>query len=306
MLPVYRERDTLLHGLHPLAALALTASMVTAVLALENPLYTLTTCAAVIAFLAQAEVLGDGKPLLRAALYMAFPVALINPLVNNAGEHVLVYGPRVPLWGELNITLEALLYGLAAGARLFAVVAAFCIVALAVNPDDLLELFSRLSFRSSLSAALAVRLYPSMVVEAKEMRDTQLARGDPLRGGGSISRARAHLPLLLSLFQGALDRAASIAESMSARGFGSRRRTPMRVRRFRPRDLVAALVSLAVIFAVVLANLRGGAAYTFFPVIADPLAEVDLVAWVTLSAAFLSFALVCGSWRKWHWWRSRI
>ncbi len=305
MLPVYREKDTLLHGLHPLSALALAFSLVAATLILDNPLYTAVLCSGVIAMLAQAEVLGNGKPLLRAAAFMGMMVALINPLVNNAGEHVLIYGPHIPMWGKLNITLEALLYGVAAGARLFTVVAAFCLVALAVNPDDLLELLSRLSFRSSLSAALAVRLYPSMAVEAREMRDTQLARGDPLRGGGRISRAKAHLPLLLSLFQGALDRAASIAESMSARGFGSRGRTRYRRRRLRPRDLIATLVSLGIIGTVVTASLRSGG-YSFVPVIANPLTEVDWLAWGALSAALLAFLFICGSWRRWHWWRSRI
>ncbi len=305
MLPVYREKDTLLHGLHPIAALALVASTLAAVLVMENPLYTVTICAAVVAMLAQAEVLGNGKPLLCAAACMALLVALINPLVNNAGEHVLVYGPHLPLWGDLNITLEALVYGLAAGVRLFTVVAACCIVALAVNPDDLLELLSMLAFRSSLSAAMAVRLYPSMVVEAREMRDTQLARGDPLQGGGIAARARAHLPLLLSLFQGALDRAASIAESMSARGFGSRRRTRYRRRRLRPRDLVAALVSLGIIGAAVTAAV-GDSGYSFFPTLSNPLTGMDFLAWGLLSATFLSFLFVSGSWKRWHWWRSRM
>ncbi|MBC7230805.1 MAG: energy-coupling factor transporter transmembrane protein EcfT [Actinobacteria bacterium] len=306
MLPVYRYKDTLLHGLHPLAALALAASAVTAALVLENPLYTATLCVSVLALLWQAEVLREGRALLRAAAYMGLLVALINPLVNSAGEHVLVYGPSFPLWGKLNLTLEALLYGLAAGVRLFTVVAGFSLVTLAVNPDDLLELLSRLSFRSSLSAALAVRLYPSMVVEAGEMRDAQLARGDLLRGGGRLARARAHLPLLLSLFQGALDRAASIAESMSARGFGSRGRTRAGGRRLRPRDLVAAGVSLTVTGSVVLASLRGGGGYRFFPSPANPFTEADLASWALLTAAFAAILAVCGSWKKWHWWRSRI
>lgn len=306
MLPVYREKDTLLHGLHPLAALALAASAVGAALVLENPLYTVTVCAGLLALLAQAEVLRDGKALLRAAAVMGALVALINPLVNKAGKHVLVYGPSIPLWGKMNITLEALLYGLSAGVRLFTVVTAFCLVALAVSPDDLLTLLAGLSFRSSLSAALAVRLYPSMVVEAMEMRDTQLARGDPLKGGGRLSLAKAHFPLLLSLFQGALDRAASIAESMSARGFGSRGRTRRRGMRLRPRDFLAALSALGVLGAAVLASLRGGREYAFFPSLSNPLAEVDFIAWGLLCAAFLSFLFVCGSWKKWHWWRSKM
>ncbi|NPV58643.1 MAG: energy-coupling factor transporter transmembrane protein EcfT [Actinobacteria bacterium] len=305
MLPVYREKDTLVHGLHPLAALALVASVAAAALVLENPLYTAVVCVGALALLARAEALADGKAILRAAAVMGLLVAFINPLVNNAGEHVLVYGPSIPLWGKLDITAEALLYGLAAGARLFTVVAAFCLFALAVNPDDLLELMSRLSFRSSLAAALAVRLYPSMVVEAVEMRDAQLARGDPLSGGGRLNRAKAYLPLLLSLFQGALDRAASIAESMSARGFGSRGRTRRKVGIFRPRDILAALVSSGIAAAVVLQSLRGGG-YDFFPVLADPLAETDLPALGLLCFSLVSFLFVCGSWKKWHWWRSRI
>jgi energy-coupling factor transport system permease protein len=243
VLPVYRYKDTLMHGLHPLAALIAFVSMAAATLVLENPLCTAITGAGVLALIFQADSWGECRILLRTAFLVALMVAVINPLVNGQGEHILVYGPHLPVWEETNITLEALLYGLAGGARLFTVIAVFALASVTLSPDDLLDMLSRLSFRSSLSAALAVRLYPSMVLEAREMRDVQLARGEPLKGGGRWSRVRAHMPLWLSLFQGSLDRAASIAESMSARGFGAGRRGRLNGRPVRPRHLTVKLFS---------------------------------------------------------------
>jgi energy-coupling factor transport system permease protein len=306
MWPVYRHKDTLVHGLHPVPALLLFISIAAAALALENPLYTLTLCAGVLSLMALAEVWREAAAFLRAGAVMALLVAAINPLVNNRGEHVLVYGPAIPLWGRFDITLEAVLYGLAAGARLFAVVAVFGLMTLAVSPDDLLDLLSRLSLRSSLSAALAVRLYPGMVAEAREMREVQLARGERLRGGGRWARARASLPLWRTLFQGSLDRAAAIAESMAARGFGSRKRTRYKPRRLLPRDLLAVLAALMIGAAVLTASVGGKAGYSFFPSPANPLARTSVPAWAMLAAAFLYTGLLCGSWKRWHWLKSRI
>jgi energy-coupling factor transport system permease protein len=306
VLPVYRYKDTLIHGLHPLAALIAFASMAAAALVLENPLCTAIIGAGVLALIAQADSWGECRILLRAAVLVALMVVAINPLVNGQGEHILVYGPHLPVWGDLNITLEALLYGLAAGARLFTVIAVFGLMAVVVSPDDLLDMLSRLSLRSSLSAALAVRLYPSMVVEAKEMRDVQLARGEPLKGGGRWSRIKAHMPLWFSLFQGSLDRAASIAESMSARGFGAGRRTRLSRRHVRPRDFAAVLVSLTLASALFAAALRGKAGYSFFPTPGNPLRQLDNISFASLATAFLIMLFLCGSWKRWHWWRSRI
>ena len=306
MLPVYRHKDTLIHGLHPAAALAMTLTLAVCALLLENPVYVAVICAAVIAIILAADVWEECRVFLRIGLLVGLLMVIINPLINNQGAHVIVYGPRIPLWGHLDITLEAILYGLSSALRVFTVIAVFGLMSTIINPDDLLDIFSRFSFRSSLSAALAVRLYPSMVSEAREIREVQLARGMPLKGGRRWSQVKAHAPLWYSMFQGSLDRAASIAESMTARGFGSAKRTPLRRRLIRPRDVMVVLLSLGVLGATFAAVIMGKGSYSFFPTLENPLSDLSLVTLVTIAIVFSFIVIISRSWKRWHWWRSRI
>jgi energy-coupling factor transport system permease protein len=306
VLPVYRHKDTLLHGLYPAVSSLLVLTLAAAALMLENPLYVALVCGGTIALVYAAEAWDECKAFLRIGLIMALFIALFNPLVNNQGAHVIVYGPRIPLWGNLDITLEAILYGLSSALRVFTVIMVFGLASAIINPDDLLGMFSRFSSRSSLSAALAVRLYPSMVTEAREIKEVQLVRGERLKGGGRWSRARAHLPMLTSMFQGSLDRAASIAESMSARGFGSGRRTSLRRHLFRARDAIIIALSLAVLGVTIATVVCGKSAYSFFPTLSDPWIELSPIAWVALAVILSLIVFLSRSWKRWHWWRSRI
>ncbi|MEW6553471.1 MAG: energy-coupling factor transporter transmembrane component T [Actinomycetota bacterium] len=306
MVPVYRYKETLLHGLNAVASLLLVASLAAAALLLENPLYVMVVCAGTMGIILCAETWEECRAFLRIGLVVALFIAVLNPLVNSQGEHVLVYGPRIPLWGSLDITLEAVLYGLSSALRVFTVIMICGLASTVINPDDLLGMFSRFSSRSSLSAALAVRLYPSMVSEARAIREVQLVRGERLKGGGRFSRAKAHLPMLLSLFQGSLDRAASIAESMSARGFGSGGRTRMRRSPFRARDAVVVTLSMSLLGVAVAASVGGKGAYSFFPTLSDPWSEASPAALTALAAVLLSVVLLSWSWKRWHWLRSKI
>jgi energy-coupling factor transport system permease protein len=306
MLPIYRHKDTFVHGLHPVAALTMTLTMAACALLLENPIYVAVICAAVMAIMLASEVWGECVPFMRIGLLVGVLMVIINPLINNQGAQVLVYGPHIPLWGHLDITLEAILYGLSSALRVFTVIAAFGLASTIVNPDDLLDMLSRFSLRSSLSAALAVRLYPSMVSEARELREVQMARGVPLKGGSRWSRVKAHAPLWYSMFQGSLDRAASIAESMTARGFGSGKRTSLRRRLIRPRDVIIIILSLTVMGVAIMAVTTGRGSYSFFPELENPLGNLSLAALVATAMAFSLIVFMSRSWKKWHWWRSKI
>ncbi len=323
MMPVYREKDTLVHGLHPLTALLLVATLAALALLGEDPVSAALACGGTLALLRLGGNWEDCRPFLRLGLYAALLMTAINPLVNHQGSHVLVYGPRLPWWGALDITLEALvygprlpwwgalditlealLYGLFAGMRLFTVIAACGLLSTAVSPDELLDLLSRLALRSSLAAALAVRLYPGMVNDAARMREVQMVRGERLEVGSPRQRLKAHLPLWMSLFQGSLDRAACIAEAMSARGFGSGRRTAWKRRRFQPRDALVALCCALLAGCAAASPARRG--YSFFPTLAPPFTRWGVL-WPFLPVlALLSLLSLSWSWRRWHWLRSRI
>lgn len=305
MIPVYRDKGTVVHTLHPIAAVLLLASLLATVLLLENPLYLTVAGAGLAALVLLAEVQGEVKPFLRLGAFLAFLVLIVNPLVNHRGDHVLVYGPRLPVLGRLDITLEALAYGAVSGFRLMLVVMAFGLAGTALNPDHLLDILSGISFRSSLSAALAVRLYPSLVLEAREIRDVQAVRGERFHGGGRWARARAQFPFWLALFQGSLDRAANIAESMTARGFGNGKTTRIR-RAFRPRDVIFSLLSLGMLAAAVISSLGIRGDYRYFPTLANPLQGMQIWVPAVTAGSFALMVIIGRCWKRWPWLRSRI
>ncbi len=303
-LPLYRHKDTVFHGLHPAIAATVVFSLLALILLLRHPVYLCLAGAGVWSLVVLADVARETGPHLRLGLFMALLVVMVNPLVNHRGEHVLVYGPHVPLLGKLDITLESLVYGSVSAFRLLLVMMVFGLASTAISPDGLLDILARISSRSSLSAAIAIRLYPSMVVEAREMKEVQLVRGERLQGG-AWQRMRAHLPFLAALFQGLLDRAACIAESMSARGFGSgkatRRRTP-----FRARDPFFGVFSLAGVAVVVLMSVLGKGDYDYFPTLSNPLRGLEAWAVAALCGEFACLAIIGWSWKRWPWLRSRM
>ena len=96
------------------------------------------------------------------------------------------------------MTLEATTYGGILGLRALIVIACFALHSAAVDPDELLRAFRRLSFRSALTAALATRMVPVLARDARRFRDAQRCRpgrpasrtGDPARGHRRGARPR--------------------------------------------------------------------------------------------------------------------
>ena len=94
--------------------------------------------------------------------------------------------------------------------------------AAAVDPDELLRAFRRVSLRSALTAALATRLVPVLARDARRMADAQRCR--PAAGAGRASR------VLRAVTAGALDRAVDVAATLEVRGYGAARGAPARER----------------------------------------------------------------------------
>ncbi len=128
------------------------------------------------------------------------------------------------------MTLEALAAGGMAGLRVAAVVMALGLLSATVDPDALLRLFRRVSYRSALSAALAVRLVPVLARDAGRMSDAARCRAEPPE---RLLVARAALA-------GALDRAVDVAAALEVRGYATASRPPRARRPWSRHDLAVA------------------------------------------------------------------
>ena len=87
----------------------------------------------------------------------------------------------------------------------------------AVDPDEVLQLFRRVSFRSALTATLATRMVPVLVRDARRLTDAQRCRP---------GRPPSRLALMRAATSGVLDRALDVAAALEVRGYGRPGRPP--------------------------------------------------------------------------------
>jgi energy-coupling factor transport system permease protein len=235
----YRRRPTPLHGARAGAAAAFCMAFALVPALYQHPPTLLAAGAGV---MVAATLAGVSAQVRRAALIglpIAIVIALVNPLVSQNGDTVILRLGEL-LGHRFDVTLEAVLFGLVAGLRVIVLIAAFGLFNAVVDPDELLRAVRRVSYRSALTASLAMRLVPVLVRDATRMNEAARCRAKP---APRTAVARAALA-------SALDRAIDVAAALELRGYGSAR-PPARVRRPWSRHDVRVAVAAGLIAALV-------------------------------------------------------
>jgi len=284
---IYRRRATPLHAARAAAGACWCLALAAAALAFEHPL--------VLAFLAlgigvAAVGAGAGREVARGCLFtlpLALLVAFVNPFVVRDGLTVLLRLGELPPFGQVDLTLEALVYGAVLGVRLLLVVACFALLAAAVDPDELLRLFRAVSFRSALAAALAVRLVPVLARDARRMADAHRCRSP------GAARAEHRLAVLRAATTSALDRGIDVAATLEVRGYA----LPTARRSRGPRapwsrhDLAFAACAVALVTLTVVGAVLGWAHFAPYPALDATLTPATWALGAALAlAAALPFA----------------
>jgi energy-coupling factor transport system permease protein len=213
---------------------------------------------------------GVGGELARAArltVPLALLIVIINPLVYREGETLLFRGGEV-LGYRIEITLESIAFGGAAALRLFVLALALALFSACVDPDDLLRLFRRFSYRSALTASLATRLAPVLARDALRMSDAARCRPRP---APRAAVARAALA-------GALDRAVDVAAALELRGYASGRRPPRYARPWSRHDVRVASAAAAFALTTVATRVAGAGGFDAYPSLAVAAGPADAVA----------------------------
>jgi energy-coupling factor transport system permease protein len=151
----------------------------------------------------------------------------------------------------------------------------------AVDPDELLRLFRRVSYRSALTASLATRLVPILARDATRMTEASRCRAVP---AGRVAVARAAL-------SGALDRAVDVAAALEVRGY-SRAGRPRRVTRpWSRHDLRVAAAATLIAAAAVAFKVTGAGWVEAYPRLHMALGGPELaLCAVLVGGALLPFA----------------
>ena len=210
----------------------------------------------------------EGRRALARHLRVALPVlllaALVNPAFNHAGVTILIYLPS----GN-PLTLESILYGLAAGAMLCAVVLWFVCFNRVITSDKFVYLFGRVIPALSLVLSMTLRFVPLFRRQLETVRQAQFCIGRDASTGSAWQRARKAVTIFSIMVTWALENAIETADSMkSLRG-----RTAFSIYRMEDRDKYALGWLGFCGMYLLCGSLAGGLKWWYFPMLQGAMAQ---------------------------------
>ncbi len=187
-------------------------------------------------------------------------VVAVNVIASQRGDTILIRGFDLPVFGQIDISLEALIEGAVLALRITVVFAAFAVYSACIDPDRMMRLIRPLAPHSALTATLITRLVPLAAADQARLREAAALRGPGAAPVGRVDLARR-------LLAGSLDRAVDVAATLELRGYARgvpRRGARRRSSRHSPRFAAAGLATLAVGIA---ARIAGAGDFEPYPTV---------------------------------------
>lgn len=145
------------------------------------------------------------------------------------------------------------------------------------SPDDLglaLEQ-THVPYTLSFTFTTAVRLVPTMALDAQTVIDAQRSRGLELDRGNFMKRIRNYIPILIPLIVSAIRRSIELAEALESRGFGaSPNRQPLIVLHMKVTDCLVVILTILMVTLAVYVYL-----YVPLPVLDIPIKMPKIFPW---------------------------
>ncbi len=282
---LYRPLASPLHATRAGIAALWGLALIAASLLLYHPLGLAVLALAVLAAGWGAGVGRVLLPTLRTVAIVAVPIVLVNVLVSRDGLTVFMRLGDLGPFGQGDLTVEALVYGAVIALKVGTLILITALCSICIDPDALLRICRRFSFRSALTASLAVRMIPVLAADAQRIAEAQRTRPGAHANRGS---ARARVALIGAVLTGSLDRAMDVAATLELRGFAAAPRAPRLQRPWSRHDLAFAASTAAILALALLARFGGVATFTAYPLVHAPI-DPGLLA---LCAAFVLAVLL--------------
>lgn len=241
----------------------------------------------------------SGRKAVRFLLVWLLPTmlmaAILNPAFNHEGVTILTYLPS----GN-PITLESVLYGLAAAVMLAAVVCWFHCYSQVMTSDKFVYLFGRVIPALSLVLSMALRFVPKFQKQFRAVREAQLCigRGDSDR---FLQRMRNGAAVLSIMVSWALENAIETAQSMRGRGYGLPGRTAFSIYRWEKRDQLLLLWLIFCGAALLVFRQMGGLYWRYFPSVGGTAASALAVCGQLLYLALCLTPVILNRWEDRAW-----
>ena len=255
----YYPAKSFAHNLDPRTKLIFLIVYITAIF-LATTFWALGVCALAFLLCGIVSRVPVGKILksIKGILFLLAFTAILNLFFYTPNEG------ETPLWAwEFIQIYEGGLYS--AGfliARLFLLVMGSSLLTLTTTPvaltDGIESLLTPLKWIKvpvhdiALIMSIALRFIPILTDETSRIMNAQKARGADFETGGLVKRVHAIVPILIPLLISAFRRADELGDAMDARCYaGSKNRTKYKKLRFTWRDLLAAIVMLALLGGII-------------------------------------------------------
>ncbi|NLF79788.1 MAG: energy-coupling factor transporter transmembrane protein EcfT [Clostridia bacterium] len=256
-MPKSSEHKSAFAAYHPAVVFAYFLCVIVAAMLFMHPL---ALASSLLAALAYTTRLKSGRPPLSLVLTLALTCALLNPLFNHRGVSLLF---RLP--GGAAVTMEAILYGLAAAAMLAAVLYWFSLAGALLTSDKLIFLFGRAAPAFSLLFTMGLRSVPRFARQARRIAEAEQGLGRDFSHGPLRQRLRLLIKIISILITWALENSIETADSMKSRGYGLPGRSSFSLWRWRRRDTIAILLIVISGGWLMAAAACQTLAYGFFP-----------------------------------------
>lgn len=196
---------------------------------------------------------------LKAIIVLAVVTFIFTVLLNkgNGAENESIY----VTFGPFCICTSGLMTGAFILCRIVLLVIGPALVTLTTTPVDMadaiefllapLKLIKVPVHAFGMIMSIALRMIPTLFEETQRIMNAQKARGACFDHGNIFRRIGALVPVLIPLFVSAFKRSADLADAMESRCYnGGKGKTRMKVLRFRAGDIIAMLISAALLFFV--------------------------------------------------------
>jgi len=228
--------------------------------------------------------LRPGKNKLKSNIfYISFGIilALLNPLFNHMGSSILFFMNDNP------VTLEALIYGIYSATMIVAILYLFRVFSQIMTSDRIIYMLGKISGRAAVIFSMTLRYIPLLRSYAAESKTAGTALG-LCSEDGIFDKIKSRLNIYSIVMTRSLENGIITADSMTARGYGTGKRSSFSPIRFRISDLLFLLLTLALSGVIIAGILSDAVSADFYPEYILP--ERSLLSVISvISAAVLAF-----------------
>lgn len=204
----------------------------------------------------------DGAAHIKRIAFISIPILLfsviIMPLFYHNGVTPLFYV------NDMQVTLEAVVYGISMTFLLLAVMQLFFIWNKWISSEKFLYLFGKISPSISLVLSMVFRMVPLMIKRWHDIHDAQKGMGCTVVNS-IIGRMRQFVKEISILISWCLENSIDTSISMESRGYGIGKRTSFHRFRWHICDIIVIVTIIPIIILIFVSILNGGFGVDFFP-----------------------------------------